>query len=522
MEILKKEIIFWKDLLLNTSEIEGKIITWKYILILFIFAFLLRLSLLLYPEVIHNDGIIYIQHARRILSGNWGIGDGNTHPFYPFLIAIAHYFSPNDELAGIGISVLFGSLLIIPVFYLGSTLYNERIGLYSSLFASIHPSLYIYSGSVLTESTFYFLFVTSTIFGWRAFDKGQFRDILLFSFFVSLSYLTRIEGIGFLLLFGLWVLFVSPPQDKERSWIKRGRIVFMCLCLFLMFSSPYLIQIKKETGKWQISKKISISLGTLSGEGAEEEILKVRERKAMTISSFIKSPLTVAKKIIIGSFQSLYKFQQVFTPYLFAIALIGLWLAKTRWSSFKGSLYLLSYIFYFLCFIHPLFRPGRRYASHVIPIVLPWAALGFLKIINWIQKSIKSRDLQTKVSILLVIVIFTSLFIQGKIIHRREHRTIQKEAGLWMKNHLPKGSKLMSRMPQEAFYGEFEWVRIPSESLEEILKEAYLKKVQYLVIDHEVIKKQPDFFQKMNDSEFELLKEIERGDYWIKIFRLTY
>ncbi|MGQ9637795.1 MAG: ArnT family glycosyltransferase [Thermodesulfobacteriota bacterium] len=518
---MKKELIFWRELILNTSEIEGKIGVWKHILILFIFAFLLRLPLLLYPEVIHNDGTVYIQHARKILSGDWSIGNGNTHPFYPLLIAIAHYFSPNDELAGIGISVLFGSLLIITVFYLGSNLYNERVGLYSSLFASIHPSLYIYSGSVLTESTFYFLLATSVLFGWRAFEKGKFRDILLFSFFVSLSYLTRIEGIGFLLLFGAWILFISPPH-RERSYMTRGRIVFVALCLFLVFSSPYLMQIKKETGKWQISKKISIVLGSISKEEAEEAILKIKERKAITISSFIKSPLTALEKIIIGGFRSLYKFQQVFTPYLFIIALIGLWLSRKKSSTFKGNLYLLSYIFYLLCFIHPLFRAGRRYATHVIPIVLPWAAVGFLKIIDWVQKSVKSRDLKIKISFLLVIVILTSLFIQGRIIHRRDHRAIQKEAGLWIKDHLPKGSKLMSRMPQEAFYGELEWVRIPSGSSEEILVEAFSKKVQYLLIDHEVLKMSPDFLKQVDDKGYELVKEIEKKNQWIKIFRLHY
>jgi len=520
--ILKKEPICIESLFLDTNHFKKRIINSKYLFGFLCFAFLLRIPLLIFPEVIHNDGITYINHARKFLSGDWSIGTGITHPFYPLLITLAHYIFSNDELAGIGVSVFFGSLLIIPLFYLASTLFDRKVGFYSILFASVHPYLYIYSGSVLTESTFYFLLVTTTLFGWKAYEKGHFKDILFFSLFVSLCYLTRVESIGFLFLFVLWISFVSPPFGK-RSWVNRIGIVSIAVCLFLAFSSPYIIQIKKETGKWQISKKISISLGSLSEEEEDKEaITKIREKKAITISYFIKSPLILVELIVKRGFQSLYKFQQVFTPYLFIIALIGIFIGRGKCSFPKGNLYLLSYSLYLLCFIHPLFRPGRRYATHVIPIALPWAAFGFLKLINWIQKKIKSKDLQIKIPVLFLILIFIALLIQGRVIHKREHRVIQKEAGLWMKNHLPRGSKLMSRMPQEAFYGELEWVRIPSENLEEILKEAHLKKVQYLVIDHEVIKKQPDFLQKMNDSEFELLKEIERGDYWIKIFRFTY
>ena len=83
------------------------------ILILFI-AFALRLVLVFHPEVIHNDGMEYIRHANEILAGNWTAGASG--PVYPALIAFAYTFTNNFELAGIWVSVIFGMLLVIPVF----------------------------------------------------------------------------------------------------------------------------------------------------------------------------------------------------------------------------------------------------------------------------------------------------------------------------------------------------------------------------------------------------------------------
>ncbi len=75
---------------------------------------------------------------------------------------------------------------------------------------------------------------------------------------------------------------------------------------------------------------------------------------------------------------------------------------------------------------------------------------------------------------------------------------IQKEVGLWMRDHLPKGQKMMSKMGQESFYAEQAWVKLPEKSYEEILKEARNKEVRYLVIDENIDKDSPDFWKRRN------------------------
>ena len=128
--------------------------------------------------MIHNDGAEYIRHAKLILSGDWT--GGKAPPLYPALIAFAHLAVPDAERAGILISIIFGALLVLPVFYLGKEIFGERVGILSGVIVAVHPFLNSYSGSVLTESTYYFLVAMIVLMGWYAFERGTDRVDIFF------------------------------------------------------------------------------------------------------------------------------------------------------------------------------------------------------------------------------------------------------------------------------------------------------------------------------------------------------
>jgi 4-amino-4-deoxy-L-arabinose transferase-like glycosyltransferase len=490
----------------------------KYLLALLVFSFLIRIPLLIYPEVIHVDGVLYVRHARQILAWDWSVG--RTHPFYPSLIALFHFLAPTDEIAGIWVSVIFGALLILPVFYLGKALFDERVGILAALIASVHPFLYTPSGSVLSESIFHFLLAMSVLFGWYAFQGGRFKDIVLFGLLASLSYLTRPEGIGFLGIFAGWVFLVNPSGEK-RPWSKKTAIILLACISFLVFSFPYFQQLKKDTGRWQISNKIAITMGSLSEEEASDAVQKIRETKRMTFSSFIKSPVTVAKKIGAGTLTSLYQFQQVFNPLLTVILVWGLLLSKGRSLSLKVNLYVLSYIVYLLCIIHPLFRVNRRYTSHVISICLPWAAFAFIEVSEWVRMKWRNEALRRRIPTFLLMALLLILFVQGRWFHPREQRFIQREAGYWMGEHLPRESKVMAAMPQEAFYSGTTWVRIPAGNADKIVEEARSREVHYLVVDEDLEKKFPGFVEKAKEAGFKPVKEWRREEQWTVLLQVA-
>ena len=490
----------------------------KYLFYLLIFSVIIRIPLLIYPEAIYRDSTEYIANAERILSWDWTVG--KTHPFYPALIALSHFLIPNYEIAGILVSVIFGALLILPVFYLGKAIFNERVGILAALIASVHPFLYTPSGSVLSESTFHILLATSVLFSWYAFHGGRFKDIFLFGLLASLSYLTRPEGIGFLFVFGGWVFLVNPPGERRR-WTKKTGMVLLAFVSFLVFSFPYFLQLKKDTGRWQISNKISISMGSLSAEESPDAVEKIRATKKMTFSSFFKSPFAVVKKMGIGFLQSLYYFQVVFNPMLTVLLVLGFLLSRGRTLSLKGNLYVVSYVVYFFCFIHPFFRVNRRYTSHVISICLPWAAFGFIEVVRWLRPKFENHPLKKKFPGVFLLILLIVLFVQGRVTHPREHRLTQREAGYWMKEHLPKGGKLMSPMPQESFYAELPWVRMPEATVDEVLEKARSEKIQYLVVDGDMEKELPGFMERAKKGNLVLIKEWKGKQGNVTLFQMV-
>jgi 4-amino-4-deoxy-L-arabinose transferase-like glycosyltransferase len=491
----------------------------KLLLLLLATAFLLRIFLVIFPEVIRNDGAEYVRCAKQIASGNWK--GSKAPPFYPVLIVLASRLAPNFELAGIWVSVILGTLLLIPVFYLGKEIFNERVGLLAALFAMVQPFLYLYSGSVLTESTYHFLMATTVLLGWYAFREGRFLHILLFSLLTALGYLTRPEAIGFLFVFSFWVLFIPPPEER-RQGIKRVGIAFLAILLFLVFSFPYLLQIREDTGRWGITKKFSISVGSLSDQEEVQSLERITRTKKIHLVSFVKEPLIVLKKIGVGWVFALYKFQLGFNPLLFFFAIPGFILNMRSRSSRKGGLYLLSYFIFHLGFLLPFFWIDRRYASHLITLALPWAALGFIGLAEWTVPRLKEGMLIKKIPTLLLILVLVALFVQGRVTHGREQRLIQREIGLWMKDHLPKEAIFMSRLPQEAFYAEMAWIIMPDGNYEEMMQIARSKGIRYFIVDDQIKGKSPDFLEKIKEEDLVRVRDWKRKAQWSILFEVLY
>ena len=505
------------------EELESKRKSdWKSLLLIMALAFGLRMILVLFPEVIHIDGVEYIRYAKEVLSGHW-LG-GKASPVYPVLIAFVSLFIKNFEIAGILISVIFGVLLVIPVFYLGKEIFHEKVGMISGLVVAVHPFLYTFSGSVLTESTYHFFLATSVLFGWYAFRKGRFYHVLLFGLFAALAFLTRPEAIGLLFVFSVWMFFFNPSEEK-RSWPKRVVLILVALLTFLIFSSPYLIQIRKETGKWSISRKVDISIGSFSEMENLPSLHEIRPwRKGLPLLSLLKDPLSLLDRVGTGLLKSFYRFQQVFNPILSFFAVIG-WIAIIRNRSFyslKANFYILTHLFFYFGLVFSILMATRRYSSQMISISIPWAAFGFWISLEWVHQRWKFVENKEKFVTPLLVVFLIILFVQGRMIHAREHREIQKEAGLWMKDHLPRGVKIMSRLPQEAFYAELSWAGIPRKSYEEVLMIARSNEVRYLVLDEDIDERSPGFWGKLKEEDLILFKAWNEEGQKIAIFEIVY
>jgi hypothetical protein len=129
----------------------------KQVLLLLIgISFGLRLYAVLMAQGIAPDSAAYGFMARDFLKGNYIRGlSSPAPPFYSFLIFL---FSPDTthvEIAGRFISLFFGTLTIIPLFYLVKEAIGGKEAILSALLYAFQPYLVTYSGMLLTEATYW-------------------------------------------------------------------------------------------------------------------------------------------------------------------------------------------------------------------------------------------------------------------------------------------------------------------------------------------------------------------------------
>ncbi|MEI9475042.1 MAG: glycosyltransferase family 39 protein [Deltaproteobacteria bacterium] len=219
-------------------------------------AFVLRLYLVITARGIDPDAVAYLSIAKNFIDRDYYHAFSNVFPpFYPFLTALLFPFTGDFELAGRIVSAILGTLTILPIFYLGKRLFGETITMFSVLLAVFQPYLVRFSGSVLTESTYTFLVALAVLVGWKGLDSRSKGLMFLLGVLLGLAYLTRPEGIGFVILFFPWILFFDGP----RFWLHLRRkcsMLFLLMAGVLILALPYILFLHEVTGRWILSRKV--------------------------------------------------------------------------------------------------------------------------------------------------------------------------------------------------------------------------------------------------------------------------
>jgi 4-amino-4-deoxy-L-arabinose transferase-like glycosyltransferase len=221
-------------------------------------AFALRLYLVITAKGIDPDGIVYLSAAKDLLDKNYYKAFSNVFPpFYPFLTALLYPVTRDFELAGRIISLIFGTLIVFPIFYLGKRLFGETVAIFSVLLSVFQPYLAQFSGSVLTESIYTFLIALGVLVGWKGLDSRSKGFMFLVGILLGLAYLTRPEGIGFVVLLSLWIFFFGGMRFWQDVGIKFS-MFFSLMAGTVIFALPYILFLHEVTGRWILSRKIGL------------------------------------------------------------------------------------------------------------------------------------------------------------------------------------------------------------------------------------------------------------------------
>src|SRR5262245_35499662 len=141
---------------------------------LLLLALALRIAAAVNTKVINHDGARYTMSARAMLAGDLDSAlnvEPRMPPLYPILIAQLSFVTGDLGLAGVAISVLCGTLLVIPLYLMARAIWDDRVAFLAGLVVAILPDLVLVSGDVWTEPLFLLCFFSSIACTWFAGER---------------------------------------------------------------------------------------------------------------------------------------------------------------------------------------------------------------------------------------------------------------------------------------------------------------------------------------------------------------
>jgi len=171
-------------------------------------------------------------------------------PLYPLLIAAATWVVHSGVIAGRVVSLLLGSLLVIPVWALARRMAGPRIACIAAVLAVIHPLLIATSTAVLSDTAYLCFAACGWVWGLRMIETDGWPWPILAGVSGGLAYLTRPEGLVFPVL-----LLALLAAGFVRGRIPLARRAALALGAFAATGAPYVIWLFTLTGQVHLETK---------------------------------------------------------------------------------------------------------------------------------------------------------------------------------------------------------------------------------------------------------------------------
>ena len=422
------------------------------LLLLAAVAVAIRLSLFVLEPVIQPDGLNYVESGVNMVAGRGYVNDegdfrGKLQPLFPFFVGLANLVVRDDTVAGALVSVVFGTLLLWPMFRFAEQAYGLTAAWVAAGLVTVYPYLANYGSTAMTEATYTFFFTLTAWLGWRAWHSDRLRDWALCAVAAALTYLTRFEVAAFLAVFAVAALVVS----RGRRW----KPVVVLLALFVVLIVPYHLYNRAVSGSAMLLGRLDNSVRY------NARVLQVGDPDA-GYSAFFGSPAAFARRYVksVGVMYTEY-LPTLFPPLLTALTGAGLAVALRRRAIGFTEAYLVGIVT--LClFGYALLRPSGRNLTVAIPFLLLLLARGVAEFApvaaEWVAGVTRRRVSAGAVAAALTVFLAVSVMPQTyrPLIAGADPglETELMEMGRWIKQNLPAEGTVATWSHTVAFYAD--------------------------------------------------------------------
>jgi 4-amino-4-deoxy-L-arabinose transferase-like glycosyltransferase len=189
------------------------------IVLIFILGLVIRLFACQHTYIVNPDGVYYIHQARAIYYGEWNSLTSCALTFvsiYPFFVAAAYALFHEWVVAAQFVSLLFGSMTLVPFYLLCRRFFDRDISTLTSLVFALLPFFVAGSAEAVRDPVCWF-FLTLGLCFFIELDQRNDRLALLLSClsFIMASW-ARIESALFIMVSFIYLLAV-PQEGRIRK-----------------------------------------------------------------------------------------------------------------------------------------------------------------------------------------------------------------------------------------------------------------------------------------------------------------
>ncbi len=490
-------------------------------------ALLIRL-IMSRDQPLPQDGIFYALLGKQLITGHFVKGlSAYWPPLYPALIGVFSLAFRDLEVAGKLVSVVTGSLLVIPVYFLSLDLYGKKSAFWAALLVGISPDLISISTQLQVESTYTLFFITAIYLGLSALE-GKPGRYLQAGLAFGACYLLKPEAIAYA---GLMLVLIYAARPIKKVPFPRLTLKALGFVLgFTLLAAPYLLYIHHTTHRWIISEK----LAHLSPpDGHANSWRKLDESKQVTFADRFwgggdnvlesskkgfdvkLSYLDFIKNMARGLAPVTTKTAKLLPKLLLVFLLLGLF---SRWSRERALKELFLILFIVSTLFGYAFIPRYRYLLPLLPLLLCWVAKGMVEFEERFGKAVKTfRKMEfvtsnsrwiarAVITAILLVTTLPPLFAQARNSGRGLYLE-RKRVGVWIKENRTTPPLIMATKIWPTFYAGGTHLFTPSEPYAVIIEYARRKKVDFLVVEEGVIEITPDLrflLNEVNTAELNL------------------
>ena len=226
-----------KDLLNKTLDFIFSKNNTKYLVLLFIIAIILRL-IFSFSIGGSPDEMVYGVHALGIIDSGL-LQEMHENPIWMYLTDLGYKIFGMTLVSSRLLSIIFGALSILALYFLAKEMFNKKIALISSILLTF-SSYHILMTLTELDVAMVFFILLSSYFLIKHLKTNKLKYHITATILLGIGILTKNVGALFIPAYVLAILFYPKIKNKEKVFSKKNIkslmiffLIMFCICASL-------------------------------------------------------------------------------------------------------------------------------------------------------------------------------------------------------------------------------------------------------------------------------------------------